>query len=116
MKISLKEIKELFNSTITEAKSKKKKKKEREEKKINPTGYSYSESLDFSQPLGQYNLYKNQGGVNWGPMTGQGPITPDRVEAKILDKVHLGEGSAWDILTGVNTIWESAYLSINEKK
>lgn len=33
----------------------------------------YSEAFDFSWPLGAYNLYKQQGGVNWGPFTSAGP-------------------------------------------
>jgi len=34
---------------------------------------TYAEALDFSWPLGPYNLYRQQGQVNWGPYTSDGP-------------------------------------------
>lgn len=73
-----------------------KKKKEKAEKlKYNPAppAYGYAESLDFSAPLGAYNLYRSQGAVNWGPMTGPGPKIDDRV--RVQSQAALVKESSW---------------------
>jgi hypothetical protein len=74
MKISLKEIRQMVYQIISEAKKKKEKKSD-----PRPDGYAYLEAMDFSSPLGAYNLYKSQGSVNWGPYTGAGTKIDDRV-------------------------------------
>jgi len=56
---------------LEEKKGKKGKGKGEKETEWTPTPLaSYDPAFDFSQPLGQSNLYKAQGGVNWGPYTG----------------------------------------------
>jgi hypothetical protein len=63
---------------LAEAK-KKKEMTDKAKKEVHPAGYSYSEAFDFSAPLGAYNLYRSQGAVNWGPMTGPGTKIDDRI-------------------------------------
>lgn len=72
------EIRKLVGEVLAEAK-KKKEKAEQLKYEAKPAGYSYSEALDFSAPLGAYNLYRTQGPVNWGPMTGPGTKIDDRI-------------------------------------
>lgn len=59
MKISIEQMKEMVTEVISEAK--KKKKKKGDDSPLNP--------LDFSEPLGELNLYKRQGASNIGPFT-----------------------------------------------
>lgn len=79
MKITLQEIKGMVSEILAEAK-KKKEKSEKAKKEVHPAAYSYSEAFDFSAPLGAYNLYRSQGAVNWGPMTGPGSKVDDQVD------------------------------------
>ncbi len=99
MKISLKEINKMVDATIAEAKKKKKNKKEEkcEEVEVQPNAYSYAEALDFAPPLGSANLYRSQGAVNWGPMTGAGPAVDDLKREDGSVKAALSE-SAWEAL------------------
>lgn len=65
-----------------------KKKREKAEKLKQdalPAGFAYVEAFDFSAPLGAYNLYRTQGTVNWGPMTGIGTKIDDRVSGNRYD-------------------------------
>jgi hypothetical protein len=79
MRITLEELKVIVAEVINEVKKKKKKEKMDEESCLS---YVIDPKLDFSAPLGAYNLYKSQGAVNWGPMTGQGSKVDDRVGSK----------------------------------
>ena len=71
-------IMNVISNVLAEAK-KKKEKSDKAKKEVHPAAYSYAESFDFSAPLGAYNLYKSQGAVNWGPMTGPGTKIDDHV-------------------------------------
>lgn len=58
---------------------------------VRATGYSHSTSGDFSQPLGDANLYKRQGASNMGNWTGVGPqgsekpVTAEQVLRKMRE-------------------------------
>jgi len=78
MENSLDEIKAIISKVLAEAK-KKKEKSDKAKKEVHPAGYSYAEALDFSAALGAYNLYRSQGAVNWGPMTGAGTHIDDKI-------------------------------------
>lgn len=124
MKVNLQELRAMVNSAVNEAK-KKKEKAEKTEKVPAPPEYRFAEELDFSAPLGAYNLYKSQGAVNWGPMTGPGPSIDDRLHvpksAKMVEALTalskvIPEASAWGpFLTEIRkadkaasgNIWES---------
>lgn len=67
MKIKLTELKQIIESIVLEARRKKKTKKK--DAASEPEKYKTDENLDFSQPLGDKNLYKRQGASNWGPFT-----------------------------------------------
>jgi hypothetical protein len=73
--MNLNELKIMIAEVLEEAK----KKKEKSDRLKAASGGAksaygyYDESLDFSAPLGGYNLYRSQGAVNWGPYTGPGP-------------------------------------------
>lgn len=84
MKTKQSEINKTIKRTLAEAKKKKEKALELKHD-TKPTGYGYSESFDFSAPLGAYNLYKGQGAVNWGPMTGPGTKVDDRIAGQRAD-------------------------------
>jgi hypothetical protein len=86
----IEQVREIVKEVLAEAKKKKKKEEELEEK-VEPCGYSYSATFDFSAPLAAYNLYKSQGAVNWGPMTGPGPKLDDRVRARSAGQANLEE-------------------------
>lgn len=129
MKVSLKELRSIVADVLTEAKKKKKKSKDLE-KNVDPKGYGYAESFDFSAPLGGYNLYRSQGVTNWGPHTGAGPKIDDNVGGtKALSEKTLRsylrsiihehistEQSSWNQLSELtdsksknfNNIWEAA--------
>lgn len=66
--MNIKELKAIVKDVLAEAK----KKKKAESKPSQPSEYKTDKNFDFSAPLGQYNLYKSQGAVNWGPMTSPG--------------------------------------------
>src|SRR5512137_1162091 len=68
--MNVNELKIIISEVLEEAK--KKLEKGQALKVKSPYG-TYAEALDFSWPLGAYNLYKQQGGVTWGPMTSDGP-------------------------------------------
>lgn len=71
--MNINELKVVIAELVEEAKKKKEiKAKENQGRAKNAFG-SYSEALDFSWPLGQNNLYRQQGGANWGPSTSEGP-------------------------------------------
>jgi len=78
MKATLAEIRTIVSEVLTEVK-KKKEKSDKAKKEVHPAAYSYDEAFDFSAPLGAYNLYRNQGAVNWGPMTSAGTKIDDRI-------------------------------------
>lgn len=73
MKMTINELKHQIAEILDEAKKKPEKaaKIKRMSAQIEAFGY-YDESHDFSAPLGAYNLYRQQGAVNWGPMTSDG--------------------------------------------
>jgi len=73
-----KDIKRVISNVLAEAK-KKKEKAEVLKHDPKPAAYGYSEAFDFSAPLGAYNLYRSQGAVNWGPMTGPGSKIDDKI-------------------------------------
>jgi hypothetical protein len=73
-KLSINELKYEIAEILSEAKKKKEKKTDAKKKRGAVGAYGfYDEALDFSAPLGAYNLYRQQGAVNWGPMTSDGP-------------------------------------------
>lgn len=73
-KMTINDLKLEIAEIIEEAKKKKEKaeKNTRFGKHMSAYGY-YDESHDFSAPLGAHNLYRQQGAVNWGPFTSEGP-------------------------------------------
>lgn len=81
MNDTLREIRKIVAGVLAEAKKKKEKAVELKHDP-RPPEYSYAEALDFSAPLGAYNLYRNQGPVNWGPMTSAGTKIDDRVTSQ----------------------------------
>jgi hypothetical protein len=72
--MNLNELKVLISEVLEEAK----KKKEKGDRLRAASGGAkaayghYDESFDFSAPLAGYNLYRQQGAVNWGPYTSAG--------------------------------------------
>ena len=128
MKTTLAEIKMIVSDVLAEAK-KKKEKSEKAKKEVHPAGYSYSEAFDFSTPLEEYNLYKSQGAVNWGPMTSTGTKIDDRIAGgrsetesilrsfiKEAIREEVGEDSSWQQLSEIiaptpkkfGNVWEAA--------
>lgn len=116
------EIKRLVEDVLAEAKKKKEKAVELKHDP-KPSAYGYAEAFDFSAPLGAYNLYRTQGAVNWGPMTGPGTKIDDRIVGQKagLESVLKGivtealQPSAWDVLaesvkpaTVPTNVWEAA--------
>ena len=73
MKMTIDELKHQIAEILDEAKKKdeKKEKMKRISAQVEAYGF-YDEEHDFSQPLGPYNLYRQQGAVNWGPYTNSG--------------------------------------------
>ena len=73
MKMTIDELKHQIAEILDEAKKKPEKaaKLKRMAAQVEAYGF-YDESHDFSAPLGAYNLYRQQGAVNWGPMTSDG--------------------------------------------
>jgi len=70
-------------------------------------GHSYSPALDFSAPLGAYNLYRSQGASNWGPMTGPGTQIDLSVNGKRSSKKMKNE-TARDVV--FETGWDAAHF------
>lgn len=91
--MTLNELKITIAEMIEEAK----KKKEKTERLKAASGGAksaygyYDEALDFSAPLGGYNLYRSQGAVNWGPHTNGGPHI-DQNFANPNTRLNLKEG------------------------
>lgn len=121
------ELRTLISQVLAEAK-KKKEKSDKAKVKPEPPAYSYAEAFDFSAPLGAYNLYHNQGVVNWGPQTSGGPRVDDQVTVpsaaaltqeavsgfigKLMNEQAVSQ-SEWDVFqehveNGPEGIWESA--------
>jgi hypothetical protein len=72
--MTLNELRYEIAQILSEAKKKKEKAEELKKKGRSIEAYGlYDESFDFSAPLGAYNLYRQQGAVNWGPYTSAGP-------------------------------------------
>lgn len=128
MKATLAEIRTIVSEVLTEVK-KKKEKSDKAKKEVHPAGYSYAEAFDFSAPLGAYNLYRNQGAVNWGPMTSAGTKIDDRIAGgrsetesilrsfiKEAIREEVGETSSWQRLSEMidppapsfGNVWEAA--------
>lgn len=73
---SIKEIRDMVESALAEARKKKPAKKPAVP--VQPNGYTFAEEFDFSKPLGPDNHYAMQGAANFGPLTGQAPPVPNR--------------------------------------
>lgn len=59
---------------LDEAKKKSAKSDKAKRKSASVDAYGlYDEAFDFSSPLGAFNLYRQQGAANWGPLTSDGP-------------------------------------------
>ena len=72
-KITMNELKLEIAEIVSEAKKKKEKADAIKKRGSSVEAYGlYDEAFDFSSPLGVYNLYRQQGGVNYGPYTGAG--------------------------------------------
>jgi len=72
-KLTLNELKLEIAEILDEAKKKAEKVKDIKKKGVSIEAYGlYDESFDFSSPLGDNNLYKQQGGANFGPYTSAG--------------------------------------------
>lgn len=78
MSATNKDIRKVVSEVLAEAK-KKKEKAAALKHDPKPAAYAYAEAFDFSAPLGAYNLYRNQGPVNWGPMTSAGTKIDDKI-------------------------------------
>lgn len=131
----LSELRSVVIEILDEAK--KKKKKGQDKTKVSPavgSFGSYADALNFAAPLGDLNLYKAQGGVNWGPHTSHGAaVEPEeknegalRTFVSSVIAEHLHEGSAWDLVEMVGeysasrkvdakNIWEQALRSLPRK-
>jgi hypothetical protein len=128
MKYNLDEIRSIVEDVLSEASKKKDKSKKLKSKAgTAASAYgSYAEAFDFSAPLAGFNLYRNQGPVNWGPMTSGGTKIYDNItsgkkgmeEAALRSVIRgvIGERvSAWetlaplaeDVKVPARSIWES---------
>lgn len=116
---TIKEINDIVGRVLLEARKKKKKEEPKRKHEAVPGEYGYSESLDFSDPLGDDNLYKKQGGASWGPLTSPGTSLKDKVpgQKSDLESVLKGfmkesqEPSSWNRLAESfhpDNVWESA--------
>ena len=118
MKIKLEEIKQMALDIMSEAKKKKEKAKELA-RHVDPLAYSYSEAFDFSAPLGQYNIYKTQGVVNWGPMTSTGTKVDDRAGANASSEAAIRKylrSVMQEEITEGDSAWKKVYEEMNGKK
>ena len=107
MKPSQEEVNKTIKKVLAEAK-KKKEKEQQLKHKAKPEAYGYAEAFDFSAPLGAYNLYRSQGPVNWGPMTGPGTKIDDRIAGQRADIESLTR----DIVK--ESLGKSSWESLNE--
>jgi hypothetical protein len=101
MKVGMSELREMVREALrrtlfTEAKRKPKEIpaqsedaiESRKERQVKGTGYSHSPQNDFSEPLGDANLYKSQGASNIGGFTGVGPQGPFVTAEMYLKKIR----------------------------
>ena len=112
MKIDAAKLRQVVNSMLAEASKKKSKKEMEAEKKAaegTPAGYSKSESLDFSVPLGANNRYAQQGQANFGPYTGKGSRLDGQFSPwkSLLDYL----GSLEESKAPPKTSWEQAKVA-----
>jgi hypothetical protein len=125
MKMTAESLRHLVEQIVAEAK--KKKEKELDELTVKNDGHIHDSKLDFSAPLGAYNLYRSQGQVNWGPHTSPGPKIDDQVRGSqysivresslrqfirgiIAESFGPDQSSAWASIVppATKNIWESA--------
>lgn len=105
---------------IAEArKAKKGKKKEEKETEKSP-GYQHAEALDFSKPLGDWNVYRHQGVANWGPYTSQG-VVPENIVEDFRGSAWEGfaeeaPGNIWEALERVSEDFSSLKKKLAHKK
>jgi len=72
-KMTMNELKLEIAEILDEAKKKKEKVEDIKKKGAHIQAYGlYDEAFDFSVPQGEFNLYRQQGAVNWGPYTSAG--------------------------------------------
>ncbi len=108
----LNELKALVRQVVlAEVKKKKSPKKKGKKAEIPEESekFKYAEALDFSIPLGDFNVYRHQGAANWGPYTSQGPTV-----AQIPDGL---KESAWAEFVHPlpsKSIWEALHRSVSE--
>lgn len=140
MKYSIDELKHQIAEILDEAKKKPEKaeKLKRMAAQVEAFGF-YAEEHDFSAPLGAYNLYRQQGAVNWGPMTSDGTHIDNNVgnpnagsaskymkesEEKalrnlvreVIENGLIDEGSAWaPFLTAKEPIFESTWEEVQHR-
>jgi hypothetical protein len=69
---------------------------------VQPKGWSTAEALDFSKPLGDCNLYGQQGAANFGPYTSAGVLHKEGVSQTWAALAEALEPSS------PSTIWEAA--------
>ena len=70
--MSLNELKLVIAEILDEAKKKKEKVEKIRHRGAAIEAYGiYDEAFDFSEPLGAFNLYRQQGGANFGPYTAE---------------------------------------------
>ena len=90
--MDIKELKKFVTSVVVEAK---KKKEDKEEKKVFPKDYRYSESFDFSTPLGpDHSLYYQQGRSSLGGFT-SGPYPGGTSDFLKKESNNVNKDSAW---------------------
>lgn len=106
----MKELERVVSTLLNEAKGKKKKKGEDKDPSYValPKEYGYSDSFDFSQPLDQANLYKNQGQVNWGTYTADGsPGESSEKKLRAAVREAISKQSPWFLLGEALRLQES---------
>jgi hypothetical protein len=133
MKMSLNELRIEIAEILSEAKKKKVKKSDKIKKNAGEAASAYGfydEALDFSEALGEDNIYAQQGAVNWGPNTSAGKHTDtafndphlhnmsesdDRALRSLVKEVmqlgNISENSVWNVIDESEestNIWEAA--------
>jgi hypothetical protein len=137
MKMTIDELKHQIAEILDEAKKKPEKaeKLRRMAAQVEAYGF-YAEEHDFSAPLGAYNLYRQQGAVNWGPMTSDGTHVDNNVGnpnagsaakymreseeralrnlvREVIENGLVDESSAWaPFLTAKEPIFESTWEEV----
>lgn len=90
--LTLNELKIKIAEILDEAKKKSSKKSSMKRKGAAVEAYGlYDEALDFSTPLGAFNLYRQQGAANWGPYTSDGPHIDSSFANPQLGATHMRE-------------------------